>query len=45
MWWVPEDHRPGVAEAADKLQQLARTGESDAAFGWTHARARWGASG
>nr|WP_167647949.1 DUF3291 domain-containing protein [Mameliella alba] len=45
MWWVPEGHRPGIAEAADKLQHLAITGESDAAFGWTHARARWGASG
>lgn len=45
MWWVPEGHRPSVAEAAAKLGQLAEKGDSDGAFGWSHARSRWGASG
>jgi len=34
MWWVEEDHRPDVTEAAERLQHLADHGPSDHAFGW-----------
>ncbi len=40
MWWVPEGHLPDIDEAVGKLRLLAATGDSDAAFGWAHARGR-----
>jgi hypothetical protein len=40
MWWVPEGHRPDVAEAVTRLRHLESQGESDYAFGWNHLRAR-----
>lgn len=36
MWWVPEGHRPDLAEARARLELLNRNGDSDAAFGWRH---------
>ena len=36
MWWVEEGHRPGLAEAAQKLETLREHGSTDAAFGWDH---------
>lgn len=39
MWWVPDGHRPSVAEAVEKLDLLDKQGASEAAFGWDHARA------
>ena len=39
MWWVPVGHRPDIAEAAERLEHLRVHGDSDHAFGWTHARA------
>lgn len=42
MWWVPEGHIPTIQEAAAKLRYLADNGDSDAAFGWDHARQTWG---
>lgn len=35
-WWVPEGHRPGVAEAKDRLDHLDAHGDTDEAFGWSH---------
>jgi hypothetical protein len=35
MWWVPEGHRPGVAEAAARLAHLTEHGDTDHAFGWS----------
>lgn len=35
MWWVPVGHRPGIAEAADRLAHLDRHGDTDHAFGWS----------
>lgn len=32
LWWVPYGHRPTLAEAADRLAQLAQHGPSPAAF-------------
>ncbi|MFM7028359.1 MAG: DUF3291 domain-containing protein [Chakrabartia sp.] len=32
LWWVPEGHRPGIAEAMAKIAQLAEQGPSPAAF-------------
>jgi heme-degrading monooxygenase HmoA len=32
LWWVPSGHRPSVAEAHDRLQQLRQHGPSSAAF-------------
>lgn len=40
MWWVPEGHRPTVAEAAARLEQRTRMGDSAEAFGWDYAQAR-----
>ena len=34
MWWVPEGHRPTIDEAAERLEHLARHGNSQTAFGW-----------
>lgn len=32
LWWVPDDHRPDVAEAADRLARLRADGPTPAAF-------------
>lgn len=32
LWWVPHGHRPTLAEAADRLAQLAQHGPSPGAF-------------
>lgn len=32
LWWVPEGHRPAVAEAIAKLGVLRRSGPTDEAF-------------
>jgi len=42
MWWVPEGHRPTIAEAAAKRALCPAEGDSDSAFGWDYARRRWG---
>ena len=34
MWYVPDGHRPSLAEALMKLDQRRTKGDSDAAFGW-----------
>jgi hypothetical protein len=34
MWWVPNGHRPTVAEALARLDHLKLQGPSDFAFGW-----------
>ena len=36
MWWVPDGHRPTIAEAADRLMHLMDHGDTDYAFGWQH---------
>jgi hypothetical protein len=36
MWWVPEGHRPGIAEAMERFRHLEAIGDSDFAFGWKH---------
>ncbi len=41
MWWVEDGHRPSLAEARDRLAHRAAHGDSDHAFGWDHARARY----
>ncbi len=41
MWWIPSGHRPTIDEAAARLAMRASAGDSDAAFGWDYARARW----
>lgn len=38
MWWVPEGHRPSMAEAVARLKLRETKGDSDAAFGWDYAR-------
>ncbi len=38
MWWVPEGHRPTLAEALDRLDHLNAHGDSDHAFGWSHLK-------
>ncbi len=38
LWPVPEGHLPDIAEAVERFDLLAREGDSDAAFGWDHAR-------
>jgi hypothetical protein len=32
LWWVPVGHRPSLAEAADRLEQLRQRGPSSTAF-------------
>jgi hypothetical protein len=32
LWWVPENHRPTIEEAEDRLDQLRRKGPSSQAF-------------
>jgi hypothetical protein len=39
MWWVPDGHKPTLAEALAKLAQLQSNGETPAAFGWGYLRA------
>ena len=39
MWWVPDGHRPSLAEGLEKLAHLRTHGESDAAFGWDWVKA------
>lgn len=34
MWWVPEGHRPTLAEALDRLEDLRQNGPSARAFDW-----------
>ena len=34
MWWVPDGHRPTLAEALDRLDHLQAYGDSEHAFGW-----------
>ncbi len=34
MWWVPDGHRPDLAEAKSKLDALHAAGPTDEAFGW-----------
>ena len=34
MWWVPEGHRPTLAEALDRLEYLRAHGTTEHAFGW-----------
>lgn len=43
MWWVPDGHRPGLAEAMERLHHLRAFGSTDHAFGWDHLPAlnRW----
>lgn len=36
MWWVPEGHRPDMAEAMARFRHLEDNGDSDHAFGWSH---------
>ena len=36
MWWVPEGHRPDLAEAMERFRHLEAHGDSDFAFGWKH---------
>lgn len=39
MWWVPDGHKPTLAEALAKLAQLQSNAETPAAFGWDYLRA------
>jgi len=34
MWWVPDGHRPSLAEALLKLDERRTKGDSKHAFGW-----------
>ncbi len=36
MWPVPAGHRPGLAEAAERLEYLRARGSTEAAFGWEY---------
>lgn len=36
MWWVPQGHRPALAEGVARLDHLKEHGTSDFAFGWEH---------
>ncbi|WP_299844248.1 DUF3291 domain-containing protein [uncultured Paracoccus sp.] len=38
MWWVPVGHRPTIAEAMQRLSQLAAQGDTPEAFGWSGLR-------
>lgn len=42
MWWVPEGHRPGMAEAMARFRHMEAHGASDYAFGWDWARGQRG---
>lgn len=39
MWWIPEGHKPGLAEAMDRLDHRRTHGDSDYAFGWDYLAA------
>lgn len=39
MWWVPEGHRPTLAEGLERLEMRRRDGDSADAFGWEWAKA------
>ena len=34
LWWVPEGHKPSLAEALERLDHLNRDGDTPYAFGW-----------
>ncbi len=34
LWWVPEGHRPSMAEGLSRHRQLLTHGPSETAFGW-----------
>jgi len=34
MWFVPQGHRPTMAEGVERLDHLREHGPSDYAFGW-----------
>ncbi len=36
MWWVPENSKPTLTEAAKRLKLLRENGSTDDAFGWDH---------
>ncbi|GHE01434.1 hypothetical protein U879_14800 [Defluviimonas sp. 20V17] len=38
MWWVPEGHRPGIAEGMARFRHFEAHGDSDHAFGWAHLK-------
>lgn len=38
LWWVPEGHRPDIAEAKARFDHLRAHGDSDHAFGWAHLK-------
>ena len=38
MWWVPEGHRPTMAEAMARFRHLEANGPSDFAFGWAEVK-------
>ena len=38
LWWVPEDHRPSIDEAVERLRHLEMHGDTDFAFGWNYAK-------
>ncbi len=38
MWWVPEGHRPDMAEGMARFQHLDTHGDSDHAFGWNYVQ-------
>lgn len=40
LWWVPDGHRPDVAEAVQRLRHMERHGETEQAFGWKHLNMR-----
>ena len=36
LWWVPQGHRPTVAEGMARFKECAAMGDSDDAFGWAY---------
>ena len=34
MWWIAEGHRPGLAEARERIEHLWAHGPGERAFGW-----------
>ena len=34
LWWIPEGHRPPMAEGVERLDYLRKHGPTDHAFGW-----------
>lgn len=38
MWWIPEGHRPDLAEAMARLEHMQTHGDSDHAFGWSYLK-------